>query len=111
MASLSMLLGVIGILLPLLPGTPFFILALYGFSKSSPKFQHWLLELPGIGDELKHWQAHKKIHKRRKPLIYISIIVSFSISILFINEHLLLQLMLLILMLILLLFIKKIPEC
>ena len=57
-ACFATLLGLLGVILPLLPATPFFILALFGFSKSSPKFQIWLLNLPGIGDDLRHWQTH-----------------------------------------------------
>ena len=108
-ACFATLLGLLGIILPLLPATPFFILALFGFSKSSPKFQAWLLNLPGIGDDLRHWQAHKKINKQRKPVIYLSIVVSFLISIVLI-EQMALQLMLIGIMLILLFFMKKIPE-
>ncbi|WP_160063713.1 DUF454 family protein [Psychromonas sp. L1A2] len=108
-ACFATLLGLLGIILPLLPATPFFILALFGFSKSSPRFQQWLLNLPGIGDDLRHWQAHKKINKQRKPAIYLSIVVSFLISILLIGQTTL-QLMLVVLMLILLFCMKKLPE-
>lgn len=105
-----MLLGGLGIILPLLPATPFFILALFLFSKSSPRFQHWLLNLPGIGDDLKHWHVHKKINKQRKPAIYASILISFFISICLLIGQLYLQLMLMGIMLILLFFIKRLPE-
>ncbi|WP_025563548.1 YbaN family protein [Psychromonas sp. SP041] len=108
-ACFATLLGLLGVILPLLPATPFFILALFGFSKSSPRFQQWLLNLPGIGDDLRHWQAHKKINKQRKPAIYLSIVVSFLISILLIGQTTL-QLMLVVLMLILLFCMKKLPE-
>ena len=105
-----MLLGGLGIVLPLLPATPFFILALFCFSKSSPRFQLWLLNLPGIGQELTYWQTHKKVKKQRKPMIYLSIVASFAISILVLAGQLYLQLMLIAILLILLLFIKKLPE-
>jgi uncharacterized protein len=109
-ACLATLLGFMGVVLPLLPATPFFIFAVFCFSKSSPRFQSWLLNLPGIGDDLKRWQADKKIDKQRKPVIYLSIIVSFLISILLLLGQIKLQLMLILLMLILLFFIKKLPE-
>lgn len=106
----AVILGAMGIVLPLLPSTPFFILALLCFSKSSPRFQRWLLNLPGIGEDLRCWQRHKKIKKKRKPLIYASILMSFSFSIYLLLGSFYLQLMLIILMLILLLFIKSIAE-
>ena len=109
-ACLAMILGVLGIILPLLPATPFFILALFGFSNSSPRFKHWLLNLPVIGQDLKRWQADKKIDKKRKPFIYISIILSFSVSIFLLIGILYLQLTLIVVMLILLSFIRKLPE-
>jgi len=109
-ACLATLLGLLGVVLPLLPATPFFIVALFGFSKSSPRFQLWLLNLPGIGEDLRHWQTHKKINKQRKPTIYLSIVISFLISIYLLTGQLTLQLMLMTLMLVLLLFIKKLPE-
>ena len=108
-ACFATLLGLLGVILPLLPATPFFILALFGFSKSSPKFQIWLLSLPGIGNDLRHWQTHKSINKQRKPVIYLSILISFLISILLI-EKMALQLMLIGIMVILLFCMKKLPE-
>jgi len=107
---ISTILGALGVILPLLPATPFFILALFCFSKSSPKFQQWLLNLPGIGNDLKNWQTHKKIHKERKPAIYLSVVISFliSISLLIGKPHL--QIMLITMMCILLLFIRRLPE-
>lgn len=109
-ACFASLLGLLGIILPLLPATPFFILALFCFSKSSPRFQHRLLNLPYIGNDLQSWHAHKKINKQRKPVIYLSIIISFLISICLLISQPLVQLILILLMLLILLFIKKLPE-
>lgn len=106
----STILGALGVVLPLLPATPFFLLALFCFSKSSPKFQHWLLNLPGVGNDLKNWQTHKKIHKERKPAIYLSVVLSFLISISLLIDKPHIQLMLIAMMCILLLFIKRLPE-
>ena len=107
---IACLLGVLGVILPLLPATPFFILALLAFSKSSPRFHQWLLNLPGIGKDLAHWEKHKKIDKQRKPIIYITIIISFLISILLLSGRPSIQLLLILIMLVLLLFIRKLPE-
>lgn len=109
-AWLAIMLGTLGIVLPLLPTTPFFILALFCFSKSSPRFQHWLLNLPGIGDDLQRWQRDKKIDKKRKPTIYLTIVLSFFISICMLYDRLLLQLMLLLIMFVLLIYIRSIAE-
>lgn len=108
--SLSILLGVLGIVLPLLPTTPFFILALGCFARSSSVFHQRLLTLPYIGESLTDWEKHRKIDRRRKPKIYLTIIVTFFISTLLLHERFFLQLLLLLIMFILLLFIRGIAE-
>lgn len=108
--GLSILLGLLGIILPLLPTTPFFILALSCFSRSSPYFHQKLLKTPYIGETLQDWEKHKKIDKKRKLQIYLVVLSSFMLSILMLRESLLLQLLLILIMSVLLFFIRRIDE-
>ncbi|MBE0458136.1 YbaN family protein [Pseudoalteromonas sp. KG3] len=59
-------LGIIGIVLPVMPTTIFFILALACFTRSSPKLAAWLLNHPRYGATLRHWQEHKVVPVKAK---------------------------------------------
>ena len=52
---ISIFLGVIGILLPILPTTPFILLSGYLFSKSSTKFHNWLINHKYLGKYIKNY--------------------------------------------------------
>ena len=106
----SIILGTIGIILPLLPTTPFFILALTCFARSSTRFHERLLTTPYIGKLLADWEVDKKIDKQRKKQIILFVVFSFTVSIFVLGDRMYLQLMLIFIMFTLLFFIKRIAE-
>lgn len=61
-----LILGVIGVFLPLIPGTPFVLLSAYFFSRSSSRVYRWCLNLPIIGQSIKDWETSKVIRPRAK---------------------------------------------
>ncbi|WP_018624213.1 YbaN family protein [Kangiella aquimarina] len=56
LAVLATGLGMVGVILPLLPTTPFLIVAVWAAGKSSPRLEFWLLEHPQFGPLLKGWR-------------------------------------------------------
>ncbi len=50
-------LGVIGLVMPLMPGTVFLIIAAACFARSSPRLEAWLLDHPKFGKSLRDWRA------------------------------------------------------
>lgn len=62
----SLLAGAAGAVLPLLPATPFFILAAYAFSRGSPRVERWLLEHRRWGPLIRDWRQERAISRRAK---------------------------------------------
>ncbi|CCQ11017.1 FIG039061: hypothetical protein related to heme utilization [Pseudoalteromonas luteoviolacea B = ATCC 29581] len=72
-------LGFIGMALPVMPTTVFFILALICFTRSSPEFANWLLNHPKFGPSLQLWQNHQVIPIRGKCLAGTGMFIGFII--------------------------------
>ncbi|TNH84836.1 YbaN family protein [Aeromonas sobria] len=72
--------GIVGIVLPLLPTTPFMLLAAALFARSSPRFHRWLLTHRWFGPPIVDWQQYRGIrrHARRRAIIFI--LLTFSVS-------------------------------
>ena len=104
------ILGAIGAVLPLLPTTPFLIIALSFFAKSSPRFHAMLLNYKGFGPPLKQWEENKTIRRKVKYRVMLLIIASFSISIFVLSGRLYLQVMLASLCVLLLGFVWRLKE-
>ena len=51
-------LGIIGLVTPVMPGTVFLILAAWLFTRSSPRFERWLLAHPRLGPSVVAWRAN-----------------------------------------------------
>jgi hypothetical protein len=61
-------LGIIGLILPVMPGTVFLILAAAAFARSSPRFERWLLDHPRLGPGVRLWREKQGIPRRAKRL-------------------------------------------
>ena len=81
---LCVVLATLGVVLPLLPTTPFLLLAAWCFARSSPRFHHWLLHRSWFGSYLRHWQAYRALPKGAKPKAVALIVTTFAISIYFV---------------------------
>ena len=76
---ISLVLGIIGAFLPVLPTTPFLLLSAWCFLKSSPKAHQWLYNQPGLGKSLRDWERDKSIAKSTKVVAISMIMLSLAV--------------------------------
>lgn len=78
-AWISFGLGAFGAFVPIIPTTPFMILAAYLFSKSSPRFHAWILSLPIAGPAVSEWNNYRVVRTRAKILCATMILISLTL--------------------------------
>ena len=71
--------GVAGLFLPLLPGTLFLIVAAACFTRSSPRFEAWLLDHPHLGPPVRQWRQSGSIARHIKLIAVVSLAASWLI--------------------------------
>lgn len=68
-------LGMVGIVVPLLPTTPFVLVAVFCFSRGSPRLHQWLLSHRLFGPVIQNWENYGVIRPRVKWIATVSIII------------------------------------
>ena len=74
-------LGAAGVVLPLLPTTPFLILAAFCFSRGSERLHHWLVTHRVFGPPLADWREHRAVSVRAKSIAIVAMAAVFAFSI------------------------------
>lgn len=82
----SLILGVIGIVLPLLPTTPFILLSAWCFSQSSKRFHNWLKQHKYFGPIIENWQSDKGIPKKSRNRAIIFMWCGMGLSIFLVSK-------------------------
>lgn len=103
-------LGAVGIVLPLLPTTIFWILAAYCFGKSSPELREWVLSHPRFGSTIRAFVDHGVISRTGKGFAVGGIFGSFLLSALLVGLPVLPLVILLVILLAVALYIVSRPE-
>ena len=79
LAWVFLAIGVAGVFLPLVPGTLFLILAGACFTRSSPRFETWLLDHPHFGPPVRAWRETGVVPRKAKVFACISLALSWLI--------------------------------
>jgi uncharacterized protein len=72
-------LGVIGLIMPMMPGAVFLIVAAWCFARSSPRFEAWLLDHPTLGGPLRDWRANGAIPRSGKIFACAGMAFGFTV--------------------------------
>ncbi|MDP3025258.1 MAG: YbaN family protein [candidate division Zixibacteria bacterium] len=77
-------LGVLGIFLPLLPTTPFLLLAAVCYARSSKRFYNWLLNNKWFGNYIKNYRERKGVPLKVKVLSISFLWITIGYSVVFV---------------------------
>ncbi|WP_050524587.1 YbaN family protein [Pseudorhodobacter wandonensis] len=83
LGGVSLLLGLIGVVLPLLPTTPFVMLAAFAFAKSAPNLHKKLLQSRTFGPLITKWEQKGAIAPRHKAMAVGMMAAAFGAAVLF----------------------------
>jgi len=87
-------LGILGIILPVLPTTVFFLLATYFFSRSSEKFYHSLLHNKYFGKYIRNYRKHRGMPVKAKFFAILMLNISLFYSALYVVDSMFFKAML-----------------
>jgi uncharacterized membrane protein YbaN (DUF454 family) len=74
-------LGILGVFLPVLPTTPFLLLAASCFVRSSERSRQWLLQHRWLGPTIRDWEERRAVRRSVKRLAYVVTSIAIAIAI------------------------------
>ncbi|MFT6461053.1 MULTISPECIES: YbaN family protein [Maricaulis] len=77
---ICVMLAVVGVALPLVPTTPFLLLAAFAFARSSPRLHAWLMAHRQFGPLIRNWRDHGRIDRKSKFFAVIAMLSAVAIS-------------------------------
>ena len=111
LGTISTIIGIIGIFIPILPTTPFLLLAAYLFSKSSERFLHWLLTNKLCGNYIDNYRSGRGLPLKQKILTVVFLWLTIGFSAFVFVDKLWVQVLLLLIALAVTLHLIMIKTC
>ncbi len=85
--ALSLLLGLIGIVAPLLPTVPFLLVTAACWSRVSPRWHRWLLSRPTLGPAIERWERERTVARRARWTALSLVALSMGATIWWVRGH------------------------
>ena len=92
--TILLAIGIIGIVIPILPTTPFLLLAAACYLRGSKRMHDWLLNNRWVGDYIRNYREGRGIRARTKVIIIGLLWATILYSTIFIAQHLAIQVLL-----------------
>jgi len=108
---LSLVLGLIALLLPVIPTSPFLVVAAACYARSSPRFRKLLIDNPHVGPAILKWEQNRCLVRKHKILFIAILAIAFSSSAFLFMETLTTQFIMLAVGLIAILAVGSIKVC
>lgn len=81
LGTAALFLGIVGVLLPIIPGTPFLVLAFICFGKGSRKIHALFLRVPFLGKHLERIERERSLTRGEKFFTIFSMVIYLSIAV------------------------------
>ena len=79
----SLVTGLIGIVVPLLPTTVFLLVSAFAFERGSDRLHNWLVNHPRFGPPIETWRRHRAIARPAKMKALFALVLVFGLSLAF----------------------------
>lgn len=110
LGTLFLLIGIVGLFVPVLPTTPFLLLATACYARSSRRFYNWLMNHSAFGPLIIEWRTYRSIPWRIKLVAIATMTLTFGSSIIFFIKDGWLQLALTFFALMMAIWLYQIPS-
>jgi len=84
--TITLVVGIIGVFIPVLPTTPFLLLSSFCYLRSSSRMYHWLMGHKVLGPYISSYMIYKGITRKNKVVSLVFLWTTLTISMVFIGK-------------------------